>query len=214
MLVGTFEHKAATRAQADSRGIATNVAISDLVSRSITTSHCHYFALSQEIMQRIIAQKSTFCENKALPCEAGPPLVHDLCLCLWNKVEHLGTHDLKEIALPGLEMGGVTHQEEQDVFFWLFGELWWFAWSLITILLGLFCFFIEAPEIIILACHLCGFLFFLPGRFITTQQQIIVHVLLDRECRIQETLDLGLAVIELVLRDALGVNACLVDHTT
>ena len=53
-------------------------------------------------MQRIIAEKSTLCENEAFSCETGPALIHDLGLRLGNKVEHLGAHDLDDITLPGL----------------------------------------------------------------------------------------------------------------
>src|SRR5947209_17485933 len=50
MLIGTFQHKAAPCAQADSRGIATNVTVSNLISCSTATPHCHHFASSQELM--------------------------------------------------------------------------------------------------------------------------------------------------------------------
>src|SRR5437588_7822755 len=109
MFFGTFQDKTPARTQADSGGIATNVAVSNAVSCSIAATYCHSFSLSQEFMQRLIAEKSTLCENEAFSCEAGPALIHDLGLRLRNKVEHLGAYDLDDITLPGLQMGSVTH---------------------------------------------------------------------------------------------------------
>src|SRR5205809_7383987 len=109
MFFGSFQDKAPACTQANSGGIATNVAISNAVSCSVAATYCHSFSLSQEFMQRIIAEKSTLCENEAFSCETSPAFIHDFGLCLGNKVEHLGAHDLDEITLPGLQVGSITH---------------------------------------------------------------------------------------------------------
>src|SRR5437764_8285714 len=109
MFISSCQDKAPACTQADSGCIATNVAVSNAVPCSVAAAYCHSFPLSQEFMQRIIAQKPTLCENEAFSCEAGPALIHDFCLRLGNKVEHLGAHDLDDITLPGLQVGSVTH---------------------------------------------------------------------------------------------------------
>src|SRR5947209_11742219 len=92
--------------------------------------------------------------------QAGPPFVKCLCLHLRYKVQHLRAHYLDDVALPGLEMGGMALQEEQDVFLWLLRELWWLARALVTLLLRFFGFYIQTPDIIILTCGSSfGFLF-------------------------------------------------------
>src|SRR5437763_17150557 len=84
--------------------------------------------------------------------QAGPPFVKCLCLHLRYKVQHLRAHYLDDIALPGLEMGSMTLQEEQDVFLWLLGELGGLARTLIAFLFRFFCLYIQTPYIIILTC--------------------------------------------------------------
>src|SRR5947209_20554790 len=107
----------------------------------------------------------------------------------------------------------MPYQEEQDVFLRLFWKLWRFTWPLITFLCHLFRLFLQSPQIIVLTRYLGELLFFFPGRFIAMQQQVIVYVLLDRESGIQEALDFVFPMLELVIGNALGVNADFVDHT-
>src|SRR5579884_2618575 len=82
--------------------------------------------------------------------QTGPPFVKCLCLHLRHKVQHLSAHDLNDVALPGLEMGGMALQEEQDVFLWLLGEPGWLARALVTLLFRFFGLCIQTPDIIIL----------------------------------------------------------------
>src|SRR2546430_17035352 len=102
MFTGSVQGKGPGCTQGDSGSIATNVAVSKAVSLSIAATYVRSFSLSQEFMQRIIAEKSTLCENQAFSCETGPAFIHDLGLRLGNKVEHLGAHNLDDITLPGL----------------------------------------------------------------------------------------------------------------
>ena len=128
-----------------------------------------------------------------------------------HEVEHLGTHNLKQVALPGLQVRRILDQEEQDVLHRLLWELWRLARALAPFLFSLASLFIQPPEVIILAGSLFGLLILLI-RLIIAQEQVIVHMLLDRERGVKQAFNLRLAMIEFVLGDALGVDARLIDH--
>src|SRR5438105_2797724 len=103
------------------------MSVGDLVLLSIASNYLQALTLRKSFMQRIIPQQTMFSKHKGFRNQTGPALIHHLCLHLWHKVQHFGAHDFDDISLPGLQVGSVAEQEEEEVLLWLFRESGWFA---------------------------------------------------------------------------------------
>src|SRR5579863_3195915 len=129
-------------------------------------------------MQGIIAHKTTLGEYQTIPCKTGPAFIHYLCLHLRHEIQHLGAYYFNDVALPGLQVWGMAAQKEQDVFFWFFWKFGWFAAVFFAFLLGLFCLFLKAPQVVVFAfrCRrlLVGFCL-----LIVAQQLVIIYMFLN-----------------------------------
>src|SRR5436189_3755470 len=148
---------------------------------------------------------------------AGPTLIHYLSLHLGHEIEHLFPDYPNHVPLPGFQIARMLHDETDNILFRLRGESTKHGRHgfLFNPRLVIRC---QAEQVVklrlsLLILGLRLWALGLTGRLLA-EPALRVNVLLNREHRVEETLDLLLAVLVLVVAYTRGVERSGLHHVT